>query len=476
MDEPASYLSTLLLANSPEIHLSVTGIAIRLLAVFLLVGANGFFVGSEFALVSVRRPRLEVRASAGSRRAQSALRLLANPTVFISATQMGITVASLALGWIGEPTVAAMLEPLASSIASEGRAGYIAHLLAIIVAFSAITFLHIVLGELMPKMIALERAEPLALFAARPLELFAKIFQAPLSVFNATGTTLGRLIGLKSSLEHTAVYTETELRQLVDISRETGHLRAEERRLIHRVFEFSDTLVREAMVPRTEMAAISGNCSLEQITLAFEQNRYSRLPVYKESVDDVMGFIHSKDVMPYLLRPDKFRLEDVLQSPMYVVDTARLEDVLRQMQKAKSHFGFVVDEHGGLEGIITLEDLLEEIVGDISDEHDEEVNEQIKPLGERTYLLDGKLAVRDLNRRLKLSLPESEAYTTIGGFLMTAAGHVLHAGEEVHHNGLRFHVERVERRRLIEVKLELAADEQMSAAPENAAIAKHSQG
>lgn len=475
MDEPASYLITLIFSDgTPETPLSITAIVLKLCAVFLLVGANGFFVGSEFALVSVRRPRLEARAAAGSRRAQSALRLLDNPTLFISATQMGITVASLALGWIGEPTVAAMLQPVARSIATEGRVAYVAHLLAIIVAFSAITFLHIVLGELMPKMVALERAEALALFAARPLELFAKVFQAPLWIFNRTGAILGKLIGLSSSLEHTAVYTETELRQLVDISRETGHLRAEERRLIHRVFEFSDTLVREAMVPRTEMAAISGSSTLEQITLAFEQNRYSRLPVYRESLDDVLGFIHSKDVMPYLLRPAEFRLEDVLQSPMYVVDTARLEDVLRQMQKAKSHFGFVVDEHGGLEGIITLEDLLEEIVGDISDEHDEEVNEQIREIGERTYLLDGRTAVRDINRRLKLSLPESEAYTTIGGFLMTAAGHVLHEGEVVSYNGLRFHVEKVERRRLEQVRLELPEPVQkQQTTGETASAARH---
>jgi CBS domain containing-hemolysin-like protein len=176
--------------------------------------------------------------------------------------------------------------------------------------------------------------------------------------------------------------------------------------------------------------------------------------------------------MPYLLHPDKFRLEDVLQAPLYVVDTARLEDVLRQMQKAKSHFGFVVDEHGGLEGIITLEDLLEEIVGDISDEHDEEVNEQISEIGDRTYLLDGKLAVRDLNRRLKLSLPESEAYTTIGGFLMTAAGHVLRAGEDVRHNGLLFHIERVERRRLVQVRLELPKLTQTQIATETASAAR----
>ncbi len=437
---------------------------LKFVTIALLVVANGFFVTSEFALVSVRRARLESRAAAGSKNAQAALRLLDNPTTFISAVQFGITLASLALGWIGEPTVAGLLEPIASSIASEGRAGYVAHVMAIVIAFSLITFMHIVFGELMPKMVALERAERIALFCSRPLELFAKTFGAPLWILNSVGSALGRLLGLKSTLDHAAVYTETELRQLIDVARDSGYLRAEERRLIHRVFEFSDTLVREAMVPRTEMAAISGDSSLEQITRAFEKFRYSRLPIYRESLDNVIGFIHSKDVMPYLLHPEKFRLEDVLQPPLYVVDTARLEDVLRQMQKAKAHFGFVVDEHGGLEGIITLEDLLEEIVGDISDEHDEEVNEQIVPVDDRKYLLSGGLAVRDLNRRLKLSLPESEGYTTIAGFLMTEAGHVLKPGDKVNYNGLRFEVDRVERRRVITVRLELPANSKTSVA------------
>jgi CBS domain containing-hemolysin-like protein len=213
------------------------------------------------------------------------------------------------------------------------------------------------------------------------------------------------------------------------------------------------------MVPRPAIAALSADCSLADIIQTFQQNRYSRLPVYRSSIDNVIGFIHSKDLIPYLLRPQDFKLDYVLQSPMYVVDTARLEDVLRQMQKAKTHFGFVVDEHGGIEGIITLEDLLEEIVGDISDEHDEEVNEQITPIDERTYLLDGSLAVRDLNRRLKTSIAESEAYTTIGGFLMTVAGHVLQPGEVIETDGLRFYIEKVERRRLLQVRLELPGKE-----------------
>jgi len=194
---------------------------------------------------------------------------------------------------------------------------------------------------------------------------------------------------------------------------------------------------------------------LQDIQEAFQKHRYSRLPVYRESLDNMIGFIHSKDLIPYWLRPEGFKLEGVLQAPMYVVDTARLEDVLRRMQKAKTHFGFVVDEHGGVEGIITLEDLLEEIVGDISDEHDEEVNEQITQMGDRVYVLDGALAVRDLNRRLKTALPESESYTTIGGFLMSVAGHVLQPGEVIEHEALSFTVEKVERRRLVRVRLQV---------------------
>ncbi|MFZ0062294.1 MAG: hemolysin family protein, partial [Pyrinomonadaceae bacterium] len=317
------------------------------------------------------------------------------------------------------------------------------------------TALHIVLGEQAPKLLGLERAERVALAVSLPMKSFYRIFQWPIRALDWASARTVRLFGLKASSEHGSIYTEAELRQLIDVSRQSGHLRAEERRLIHRVFEFSDTLVREAMVPRTQIAALSSECTLEEIANAFEQYRYSRLPVYRESIDDVIGFVHSKDIMPYLLQPETFKLKDVIQPPLYVVDTARLEDVLRQMQRGKSHFGFVVDEHGGLEGIITLEDLLEEIVGEISDEHDEEVNEQITQVSDCEYQLEGGLAVRDLNRRLKLSVPESESYTTIGGFLMTAAGHVLKPGELVRHNGLLFKVERVERRRVVRVKLTL---------------------
>jgi magnesium and cobalt exporter, CNNM family len=447
-----SFVGFLLVSEAEAVApVNLTATVLKLVSVLVLVAANGFFVAAEFALVGVRVSRIETLAAAGSRSAKRLQTLLQNLNSYLSACQLGITLASLALGWVGEPAIAHLLEGPLSGVLSDTWL----HSISFIIAFSIITSLHIVLGEQAPKLVGLAVAEKVALAISLPMELFYKIFSLPIKALDWASARAVKLVGINSNPEDSSTYTEAELRRLVDKSRESGHLRAEERRLIHRVFEFSDTVVREAMVPRTEMAAIPKTCNLEQITKAFDQHRYSRLPVYRDSFDDVIGFIHSKDVMPYLLHPDKFRLEDVLQPPLYVVDTARLEHVLRQMQKAKMHFGFVVDEHGGLEGIITLEDLLEEIVGEISDEHDEEVNEQITQVGENTYALAGGLAVRDLNRRLKLSLPESEAYTTIGGFLMTEAGQVLKPGEHIAYDGLSFLVERVEKRRVMRVRLEV---------------------
>ena len=458
MDDPASSFLFFFQSAEGVTSPSFLGIVGEFLLIFFFVGLNAFFVASEFALVSSRRPRIQTMAEAGSGGAAAALRLLSNPTLFISAVQLGVTLASLALGWIGEPTLARLLEPIAERVASEGMAAVVAHGVAVLLAFTIITFLHVVLGELVPKMFALERAEAFALFAARPLELFAWVFSPILWVFNHTGRYLGRLLGLKSSLEHTSVYTEDEIKQLVQLSEQSGHLNKEERKLIDKVFEFSETTVKEAMIPRTAMVAVSDTCDLDGLAKEFRKHGYSRLPVYHNSLDDIVGVVHSKDVMSFLLRPKTFRLDRVIRKPNYVVDTAKLEDVLRQMQSEKFHFGFVVDEHGGVEGIITLEDLLEEIVGDISDEHDEEVNEQINGQPDGSYILDGGLAVRDLNRRLGLNVPISEGYTTVAGFLMSAAGELLEEGQSVAFNGHNFIIEKVDKRRIIRVRMEKASE------------------
>ena len=454
MDDPASSILLFLQNTEPVVSITATEIIVKFGLIFIIVTLNGFFVASEFALVSVRRTRVQKLADDGSSGALAALRLLDNPTQFISAVQLGVTLASLGLGVVGEATIANILFPVAEAIAGTGPAVYFAHIAAVVIAFAIITFLHVVLGELVPKMFALERAETFAVIAARPLEIFAKVFSPILWVLNYAGRLVAKLLGLSSTLDHTSIYTEDEIRQLIALSHESGQINKEEETLINKVFEFSETTVKEAMIPRTEIIAVPESSTLDEISKIFSESGYSRLPVYRGSLDEIAGVIHSKDLVGYLVDPKSFELATILHKPNYVVDTARLEDVLRQMQKEKFHFGFVVDEHGGVEGIITLEDLLEEIVGDISDEHDEEVNEQINPQPDGSYLLDGSLAVRDLNRRLEMNLPISEGYTTIAGFLMSEAGQILEEGQTVQFNGHTFRVEKVEKRRIKQVRME----------------------
>jgi CBS domain containing-hemolysin-like protein len=426
--------------------------------VIILVLGNGFFVASEFALVAVRKSRIEMLAKDGSKSANRLLELLNDLNAYISATQLGITLFSLGLGYIAEPAVVKVIEPLMLWIGNATGFSFmtsptLAHSISFAIAFALITFLHIVFGELAPKTMALELSEKVALTISFPLLIFKKIFYYPIRLLDWTGTKTVRLFGLLPTGEHGSIYTEDEIRQLVRISQESGHLNEEERKLINQVFDFSETTVREAMIPRPEITAIPVKMPLEEIAETFRVHGFSRLPVYRESMDDIAGVVHSKDVMINLITPDKFRMEKILRKPVYVVDTARLEHVLRRMQKEKFHFGFGVDEHGGIEGIITLEDLLEEIVGDIADEYDIEVAEQIHKQADGSILLDGGLAVRDLNRQLKLSLPVSESYTTIAGFLMSEAGKVLETGARVKFNGQTFEIEEVDRRRILKVRM-----------------------
>jgi len=422
--------------------------AFYILVAFLLVLANGFFVASEFALVGVRRSRVLTLARRGNQRAKLLLQLIDNLNAYISATQLGITMASLALGWIGEPVFARLLEAPLEGRVSDG----VRHAIAFTFAFSVITFLHIVLGELAPKTIALERAEKVALAIAVPMRMFYKFFYWPIRLLDWAGIRTVRLFGLHPSGEHASVYTEEELRYLVEVSSKSGHLEEEERRLINRIFDFHDATVQEAMVPRVNVVALPTTASLEEAKKSFRTHGYSRLPVYQESLDHVVGVVFRRDLELSLDAPSaEFHLERLMHPPLFVPATAKLGWTLKQMQSARTHLAIVVDEHGGVEGIVTLEDLLEEIVGEISDEFDEEVAMQIQET-DGAYLLDGMLTVRDANRRLSLRLPENAGYTTLAGFLMAQTGHIPRQGEKIRFDGATFTVEQVERRRILRVR------------------------
>jgi CBS domain containing-hemolysin-like protein len=420
--------------------------------VILLVIANGFFVAAEFSLVSVRRSRIVSLSESGDSRATVLLGLLDHLNTYISATQLGITMASLALGWVGEPALSRLLELPLQSLVSAG----VRHTISFAGAFTLITCMHIVLGELAPKTLALDQAERVALAVAWPLRLFHTLFSWPIQLLDLAGRSTVRLFGITVSPEHASVYTVDELRQIINISHTSGTLEADEQRLLHRVFEFSDSEVQDVMIPRSSVAALPVSAGLEETLEAFNRHGYSRIPVYQEQLDDILGTIVRRDLEPFLVTPHtrEFNLHTLIHPPHFIPANAQLSTALKQMQSVRSHLVFVVDEYGGFEGIVTLEDLIEEIVGEIDDEYDDVSPAQIESIN-NDYLLDGMLTMREVNLRLDLHLPEDAPYTTIAGFLLAQAGRLLLQGESILFHGARFTVESVERKRIRRVRVSL---------------------
>jgi CBS domain containing-hemolysin-like protein len=432
---------------------TVSGYLGRFALVLLLVLANGFFVASEFALVGVRRSRVSTLAAGGSRSARHLLTILDQLDAYISATQLGITIASLALGWIGEATLTSLFEPVFIQLLPAAAATAAAHTVAIAVAFALITALHIVLGELAPKTLALQRAEAVALAVAKPMEIFYKLFRAPIWLLNEAGNLVVRLFGLRAMAGHGSVYSEEELRQLIELSHTGGQLQPGQRAILSRALDFSTLIARDAMIPRPAVEAVSETISLDELVARIRETGYSRIPVYRETLDQIVGVVHSKEVLAYWDNREEFALAAVMRPANFVPDSMRLDAVMRNMQEGHFHFAVVTDEHGGVEGIITLEDLLEEIVGEIEDEFDTEAQQLVQRRKDGSYLLDGLLPVRSANRRLGLALPEDGIYHTIAGFLMTQAGSVLREGDCISYGNAEFTIERADRHRIRSVKL-----------------------
>ena len=434
-------------------------IILKLAVVILLVLANAFFVASEFALVTVRRSRVAGLVAEGNRRARTVLRIIENLTAYISAFQLGVTLASLALGWVGEDTVAHVLQPLIERALPGAASTVAAHSIAIILAFASITYLHIVLGELVPKTLALERAERLALAVARPIDIFYRVFKAPISLLDRSANVVVRLMGLHLSAEETAVYTEEELRHLVGLSHKSGLLIEDERQLINNVFDFTEATVESVMVPRTEIEALDAELSATEMLEIFEQTGYSRMPVYRGSLDNVIGVLLHKDLSRAVRKGRQVAVEELIRPPIFLPTSVKLNDALRTLRRSSEHMALVVDEHGGVEGLVTLEDLLEEIVGDIRDEHDEAAARQIVELADGAYTVRGNLSIRDANKLLALELPESDTYHTIAGFMMARAGRLLKRGESVDYNGLKLTVQSTARNRIVETRIERVQEE-----------------
>ncbi len=427
----------------------------RLGLVLVLVLANGFFVASEFALVSVRPTRIDQLASRGSRVALLVRRARENPSQFIATVQVGVTVCSLLLGWIGEETLALILLRGLQAALPEPWASAVAHTVSAIVALILITYLHVMLGELVPKMIALQRAEGIILFTIRPIDALTRLARPFILVLYLGTSFVLRLLGLEYRSEEAAVHSPEELRLIFARSERAGAIEPGEREILDRVFGFGDLTAAEVMVPRTEVTAIPVEATLEQALDVALRHRYSRFPVYEGSLDNVVGVLLVKDLLNVIATPRRrgtVELRRLMREPLFVPSTLPALEVLARMKKTRAPLAVVLDEYGGTDGIVTLKDLVERIVGDVGDEYVAETP-SLRTLPDGSVLADGLMLVDDFNEREGTHLDSSEV-DTLGGLALARLGRMAVPGDEFElGEGWRARVERLDGRRVAELRI-----------------------
>ena len=426
--------------------------ALSLLAVLLLVLLNGFFVAAEFALVSVRRTRIEQLANEGNRRARVVKGALGKLDTYIAATQLGITMASLALGSIGEPAVTHLLLPLFERFLPSAPAKITAEGVAIAIAFAIVTSLHIVLGELAPKSIALQRADTTALAVTGPLKLFVRVFRPFIYVLNATGAGVVRLMGLQAVPEHAAVHSVEELEILVRSSRKAGVLVEQQEKMVSGVFDFPEIPVHRVMTPRPDLIAVAIDATTAEALTAIGECGHTRLPVYEGDIDNIAGIVHVHDLIRNLTATEPaVCVSELMREPYFVPENKRADYLLAELRRNRLQMAVVRDEYGGTAGIVTIEDLLEEIVGDIKDEY-AKPDPAFEQVDERTCVVDGRMGIADLNDKIGTDLPLDEA-DTIGGFVFGLLGHHPREGEQTQWNGVQFRVVAIDRRSIRRVQV-----------------------
>jgi putative hemolysin len=441
--------------------------ALALLAVILIVLANGFFVAAEYALVTVRRTRIQELIAQGSRAARRVDELQQNPARFISAIQLGVTLSSLALGAIGEPVVSKLLEkPL--DLLPESWHGGIALTISSILAFAILSFFHVVLGEIVPKSYTLLHAERVALVVAGPINVFYAVFRPFIWVLIAASSTVLRWLGLPPEARRTAVHSEEELKMLVTASREQGVLEEEEQTMLHKVFEFADKDAADVMVPRPDMVALPLDMPVAELLRLMLQHPYTRYPVYDGEFDDIAGVLHVRDLFAALHDRgiERVDVRSLLRPAIVVPETKRLDELLAEFRATSNHMAIVVDEYGSVAGLATLEDLIEEIVGEIGDEFDLP-DAGIRRIGKGRMRLGGSFPIEEFNERFGTSLPD-EDYHSVGGYVFGELGRAPRVGDSVENDRARFEVSAVDGPRIVEVDVTLKpaeqpADQQQSA-------------
>ena len=431
--------------------------ALGLLITLLLVLVNAFFVAAEFAIVKVRASQIELLVQSGSRTAKMGQYLISHLDASLSTIQLGITLASLGLGWIGEPIVAKLILEI-MHLVGLGADPDLAHSIALPVAFILLTFLLIVFGELAPKALAIQHSQSTTLAVAFPLWFFYRIFSPAIVALNWTANQVLRLFGLRPAGEAEHYHSGEELRFLLEQGREGGTIEQEEHELIENVFEFGETTVREIMVPRTTIAAIEVTSSRSALVNLLVEGGYSRIPVYEDSLDNIIGVVHAKDLITLMEHRDLIILRDLLRPAFFVPETKPIDDLLREFQRRKVHIAMVVDEFGSTAGLVTMEDILEELVGEIQDEHDSE-NHDIEKVSNQTYIINAALSIADVNDHIdEFELPEGSDYTSVGGFINKWLGRIPEVNEMFEYDTLRMTVLKTDNHHVTQVKIENLSD------------------
>ena len=434
---------------------SVTLIEIALIVV--IIAWNAFFVSAEYAFVAVRRTRIDELVEEGSVPAKRVRRLLDDPARFISAFQVAITLSSLALGAVGEPAVSRLFEELFGNVGMLGDGAVV--VISVIFAFAIISSLHVVLGEIVPKTLTLSRAESVALAVVLPVTIFMWLFWPFIWVLRGMSEALIRLMGLESPSEMRLVHSEEELKLLISASHEEGVLEAEERQLLYKVFDFAETEARQVMVPRPDVVALQVDLTPDEAIEQTLNAPYTRYPVYRETLDDLVGVVHIRHLFgARLQQSDATTLEAFVRPVPIVPETKKLDELLAEFRRTNTHMAIVVDEYGSTVGIATLEDVLEEIVGEINDEFDLPDRELIRLAPDRIRI-EASFPIEDFNERFGGDLPD-EDYTSIGGFLFGELGRPARPGDVVSHRNFRFTVREVDGPRIRVVDVELKAHPQ----------------
>lgn len=433
---------------------------IQIFWTFFLVLLNGFFVAAEFAIVKVRASQIEIHAKSGNRIAKTAKHITQHLDGYLAATQLGITLASLGLGWVGEEVMEHILQNILYAFGTDPEfVASFTKTAAPIIAFGTITVLHIVFGELAPKSIAIQKPIGVTMAISLPLHFFYMLFRPFIWLLNGFANLLLRLIGIHAISGHEAAHSSEELQYLLEQGKESGALDSNEHELIKNVFDFNERVVKNIMVPRTKISAIEITATPDDVIATVVREGYSRIPVYDETIDKIVGIIHAKDILPILADKKNMLVSDIIRKPYFIPETKKINDLMSEFQLNRIQIAIVLDEFGGTAGMVTLEDIVEELVGEIQDEFDEE-KPIVEKVSEYEFIVNASASIYDVNEYLPHDLPEDEDYDTVGGLVGDLFGKIPEVGERKEFYGYIITIMKKTEQNIESVKLDLVINQE----------------